>query len=74
MCETSETYRSHLLNAAKPDFASIDFDVVEKVTAGRHLYLLKNQAQEEIKSRFILGIHLIYSFFYALFLCWINET
>ena len=68
MCERSETSRSHFLNAAKPDFASIDFDVVEEVTAGGHLHLLKNQAQEEIKARFILGKYPINIFFLLCFI------
>ena len=50
-------------------------DVVGKVTLGGHLYPLINKAKKKSNQvSYLVSIHLIFPFSYALFMSWINET
>ena len=51
------------------------FDVVGKVILGGHLYPPMNLAEKKSNQvSYLVSIRLIFSFFYVLFMSWINET
>ena len=48
---------------------------MRKVILGGHLYPLINKAKKKSNQvSYLVSIHLIFPFFYALFMSWINET
>ena len=56
-------------------FHQLILDVVRKVTLGGHLYTLINKAKKKSNQvSYLVSTHLIFPFFYALFMRWINET
>ena len=51
------------------------FDAVGKVTLGGLLYSLINKAKKKSNQvSYFVSIHLIFPFYYALFMSWINEN
>ena len=56
-------------------FTSVDFDVVGKKTLVGHFYPLINKAKNRSNQvSYLVSIHLIFPFSYALFMSWISET
>ena len=63
------------MSGYKWDKRDISWFLVGKVTLGGHLYPLIIKAKKKLNQiSYLVSIHLIFPFSYALFMSWINET